>query len=315
MLLVRSVTPVNSELLKGTPVKYVGTATSGTDHICQKDLQELGIQFKSAPGCNARSVVEYVIAVLVASGRDFNAQQYGIVGCGQVGGRLYRLLKSLGCNVRCFDPFLDKDDISDLTTLEEVMSSEVVCLHAPLTNDGAFPTRGMVAADELTRLPQDALLISAGRGGVIDETSLLDFSAKRTDVDIVLDVWEGEPLVRSDLSDACLYMTPHIAGYSELAKLRGAQMILKPLSGANTEEANFESRVVRGLEVGSWQQAVLALFDPRQATSRTRSLIGDKAGFDQLRKSFGSRLEFSQVSVQNGGKQTSVTGKLGFALP
>lgn len=310
---MRSVTQVNRALLEGTPVRYVGTATAGIDHLCENDLQELGISFSAAPGCNALAVVEYVVAVLAASGRDFNSTQFGVVGCGQVGGRLYRLLKSLDCDVRCYDPFLSNDDIADLTSLEAVMSSDVVCLHAPLTQDGAFPTLGMIGAAELNRLPQNALLISAGRGGVIDEVSLLGFAATRGDVDIVLDVWEGEPLVNAGLSDLSLYLTPHIAGYSELAKLRGAKMILDSIPEVKNK-AVMREEVVQKLDAESWQQAVLAVFDPAAATSKTRSLVGDEIGFDQLRKEFGSRLEFSQVSVQSEGEQSSIIGKLGFAL-
>lgn len=313
VLLVRSVTRVDRKLLEGTAVRYVGTATSGTDHICERDLESLGIKFGAAPGSNARAVVEYVIAVLAANGRDFTSLQFGVVGCGQVGGRLYRLLKSLGCRVCCYDPFLGADEIADLTTLEVVMSSDVVSLHTPLTTDGEFPTLGMIGSEQLALLPNGALLINAGRGGVIKESELLDYSVNRRDVAIVLDVWEGEPGVNSAISNACLYLTPHIAGYSELAKLRGAQMVLESVPGAGSKKIAPRVGATKELHVSSWQEAALAVFDPVTATAQTRHLIGDGTGFDQLRKGFGSRLEFSQVSIQCEGEQSSVIRKLGFA--
>lgn len=313
VLLVRSVTRVDKALLEGTAVRYVGTATSGTDHICEPDMEDLGIRFAAAPGCNARAVVEYVVALLAASGREFEALQFGVVGCGQVGGRLYQLLKSLGCQTKCYDPFLILDDIADLTTLDEVMSSDVVSVHTPLTRTGQYPTFGMLSSAELDLLPEGAMLINAGRGGVIDENSLKAFSKRRRDVDIALDVWEREPVVDDSISRICRYITPHIAGYSELAKKRGAETVLGPIVGTVEQDISSNAEVSRQIEALSWQDAVLSVFDPVFATEQTREVVEDKLGFDQLRKGFGNRLEFSQVSVQTSGESASIVGKLGFA--
>lgn len=312
VLLVRSVTRVNRALLEGTSVKYVGTATAGVDHVAEEDLQDLGIRFQAAPGCNAQAVVEYVIATIAASGRDFSALRVGIVGCGQVGGRLYHLLKTLGCQVGCYDPFLTKDQIPNLTSLEDAMSADVVSLHTPLTYDGEYPTHHMIGEAQLDQLRQNALLISAGRGGVINEHSLLEFRSRRPDIEVALDVWEAEPIVPSDLSLACRYITPHIAGYSELAKLRGAKQVLRGISGLENLDINMPREVRQQVSATSWQDAVIAAFDPAAATRLTRRLIGDETGFDQLRKGFGSRLEFSQVAVECDSEQSSVINKLGF---
>jgi erythronate-4-phosphate dehydrogenase len=314
VLLVRSVTRVDRSLLEGTPVRYVGTATAGADHVNQADLRELGITFRSAPGCNAQTVVEYVFAVLAATGRDFASKRFGIVGCGQVGGRLYRLLRSLGCEVACFDPFLDTRTIPHLTTLDQVLQADVISLHTPLTRTGQFPTQGMIGADQLAQMPTDALLINAGRGGVIDERALVAHIEKGTGMDLVLDVWESEPLVPEQLFGCCRLMTPHIAGYSELAKLRGAQAIISEIPGVSLKGQSAVPTIARELVVNSWQEAILAVFDPQQATEKLSQLVGTSDGFDQLRKGFGSRLEFSQVGVKLKGDSPSIVGKLGFAI-
>ncbi|MDP2145246.1 MAG: NAD(P)-dependent oxidoreductase, partial [Pseudomonas sp.] len=108
VLLVRSVTNVNRALLEGTPVRFVGTCTIGTDHLDLDYFQRAGIQWSSAPGCNARGVVDYVLGSLLTlaeiEGADLNQRTYGIVGAGEVGGRLVKVLKGLGWKVLVCDP-------------------------------------------------------------------------------------------------------------------------------------------------------------------------------------------------------------------
>eukprot|EP01030_Chromulinospumella_sphaerica_P020144 gene20144-20050_t len=108
VLLVRSVTNVNRALLEGTPVRFVGTCTIGTDHLDLDYFQRAGIQWSSAPGCNARGVVDYVLGSLLTlaeiEGADLNQRTYGIVGAGEVGGRLVKVLKGLSWKVLVCGP-------------------------------------------------------------------------------------------------------------------------------------------------------------------------------------------------------------------
>ena len=120
-LLVRSVTKVNRALLDNTPVKFVGTCTIGTDHLDADYLKKQNIEFHSAPGCNAQAVVQYVLCALAYIGRLDKALSVGIVGCGNVGGRLYKTLSINGFNCRVYDPFLTHDNIQDLTDLESCL--------------------------------------------------------------------------------------------------------------------------------------------------------------------------------------------------
>lgn len=90
VLLVRSVTNVNRALLDGSKVRFVGTCTIGTDHLDLDYFNEAGICWSSAPGCNARGVVDYVLGSLMTlaeiEGADLTQRTYGVVGAGEVGG-------------------------------------------------------------------------------------------------------------------------------------------------------------------------------------------------------------------------------------
>ncbi|MBC7182561.1 MAG: 4-phosphoerythronate dehydrogenase, partial [Marinobacter sp.] len=179
ILLVRSVTRVNRELLEGSRVRFVGTTTIGTDHVDLDWLEQEGIQFSAAPGCNANSVAEYVLAVLslYAEKRgltDWTRLSVGIVGVGNVGGELARKLEKLGFDVRLCDPpraDLEQDG-PPFVSLAEAMTCDVVSLHTPLTREGDHPTFHMIGEPELDSLGADQLLINSGRGEVIDSVAL-----------------------------------------------------------------------------------------------------------------------------------------------
>ena len=137
ILLVRSVTKVNQALLDGSAVRFVGTATIGTDHIDLDYLKERNIGFQSAPGCNAQAVVDYVLSavsvLLDQRGMGFNDLSVGIVGIGNVGSLLRTRLEALGTRVLAVDPFRDEEEAGALVSLDEALSADVVTLHTPLT--------------------------------------------------------------------------------------------------------------------------------------------------------------------------------------
>ena len=183
VLLVRSVTRVNRELLEGSRVRFVGTATIGTDHVDKEWLAAQGISFSAAPGCNANSVVEYVLAVaaLYADRKglsDWSRQSVGIVGVGNVGGLLAQKLDRLGFNVVLCDPLRQSDAADDSATeefssLQHALECDIVTLHTPLTHEGNHPTYHLLGSQQLAALNADQLLINSGRGRVIDNMALL----------------------------------------------------------------------------------------------------------------------------------------------
>ncbi|HJE29812.1 MAG TPA: 4-phosphoerythronate dehydrogenase PdxB, partial [Pseudomonas nitrititolerans] len=217
VLLVRSVTRVDRELLEGSRVRFVGTCTIGTDHLDLDYFEEAGIAWASAPGCNARGVVDYVLGSLLAlaegEGVELAGLRYGVVGAGEVGGRLVEVLRGLGWNVRVCDPPRQAQETGEFVGLDEILEEcDVISLHTPLILEGEHATFHLLDQARLERLRPGAWLINASRGAVVDNAALREQLAQRPDIQAVLDVWEGEPQVDVALAELCWIATPHIAG-------------------------------------------------------------------------------------------------------
>lgn len=199
ILLVRSVTRVGPDLLAGSSVRFVGTATIGTDHLDIPWLEEAGIHWCNAPGCNADSVVDHVLSALwhlaAERGRDPLDFCVGVVGAGNVGGRLLRRLEALGMRTLvCDPPRAEQEGEAGFVSLEQVLQeADLVALHTPLTDSGDHATWHLLQEDNLPLLKPGAILLNAGRGAVIDNGALLRLMERRDDLTLVLDVWEEEP--------------------------------------------------------------------------------------------------------------------------
>lgn len=243
VLLVRSITRVDAALLAGSRVRFVGTATIGTDHLDLPWLEAQGIAWASAPGCNARAVGEWVLNVLVQlaaeQGVTLAGRTVGIIGLGHVGRWVARLVRLLGVRVMACDPFLRRSDLPadladiELQTLPALLKhADIISIHTPLTRGGEHPTHHLLSASELAWLRPDAWLINAARGPVINNAALLQTLIARagSSFTAVLDVWEHEPVVASPLLQRVRYGSPHIAGHSLEGKWRGTWQILEAAS-------------------------------------------------------------------------------------
>ena len=314
VLLVRSVTSVNEALLRDTPVRFVGSCTIGTDHLDTAWLEQQGIAWSAAPGCNANSVVEYVFCTLAALDIDWRGRSFGVVGCGNVGGLLQKRLHQLGLSVAVYDPW--KPEIADAAALEQVLQQEIVCLHAPLVKGGLYPSLHMLDSDRLAEIAHGAVLISAGRGAVIDNNALLQRLEQGPAFAAVLDVWENEPDINRDLLNKVDLGSPHIAGYSHDGKLAGTRMIRSALDKAlnlksPASEAGGSGPSLQLLSTDKTgfvaiRDLLLQMYDPRQDDQRLRAAAAahDEGGpsmaeaFDLLRKRYPKRLEFSHYRAQ-----------------
>lgn len=228
ILLVRSITQVNEHLLKGTPVRFVGSCTIGIDHIDTTYLDKQGIHWANAPGCNANAVVQYVMSAMAAIRPQWQQQTIGIVGCGNIGGRLYRRLTALGVDCRVYDPFLNDSTISTVDTLDAILVSDIITLHTPLTTTGEYPSYHLFNRESIKKIPDHSLLINSGRGAVIDNQALLNELQHRP-LSVVLDVWENEPDINRELLSLVALGTPHIAGYSVEGKEMGSYQVYESL--------------------------------------------------------------------------------------
>ena len=231
ILLVRSVTKVTQALLAGSSVRFVGSATIGVDHIDLEYLAQANIAFSSAPGCNAEAVADYVFSALshlyMTKKLPWLKRKIGVVGYGNVGKTVYQRFAQMGCEVCVYDPFKvpDQGDVN-FVSLAEILTCDVISLHAPLTTSGSYPTKDMLGAEELSQLSSGVAIISAGRGGVINESALIERHKQlQGDMHLVLDVWDGEPLINQELAAIVDIATPHIAGYSKQGREKGTWMV------------------------------------------------------------------------------------------
>ena len=229
ILLVRSVTQVNEALLHGTSVKFVGTATSGVDHIDQGYLCQQGIGFAHAPGSNANSVVEYVLSAIAAVPDKLEqllgGGAVGIVGYGVIGTAMAARLRALGIDYRVYDPWLDESVISNPASLARVLSCDVVSLHCELTRRQPWPSFHLLGEAELACLQSDGLFINASRGPVVHNQAMLALLEAGRAPATVFDVWEGEPLIQHALLGQVTLGSAHIAGYSLDGKLLATHML------------------------------------------------------------------------------------------
>jgi len=330
-LMVRSVTKVNGGLLQGTGIKFVGTATAGTDHVDEAFLQQAGIAFSAAPGCNAIAVVEYVFSsLLMLAERDGFALQdrtVGIVGVGNVGGRLQARLEAFGVRtLLCDPPRADRGDDGVFRSLDElVREADVLTFHTPLFKDGPYKTLHLADDALLSRLKPGTILINACRGPVVDNAALLQHLQAGQALSVVLDVWEPEPDLNVDLLNLVDIGTAHIAGYTLEGKARGTTQVFEAFSdflGKRQQVAldtllpapEFGRITLHGpLDQSTLKRLVHLVYDVRRDDALLRKVAGTPGEFDKLRKNYLERREWSSLYVQcDDASAAALLQKLGF---
>ncbi len=316
VLLVRSVTPVNANLLKNTQIKFVGTATIGYDHIDLNFLEKHRIGFSYAPGCNATAAAEYVISSLIImserQGFDLTNKTVGIIGCGNVGSRVWQKLQALGVTCLRHDPPLqEKLGNQDFVDLNRVLTADIITLHVPLEKAGPYPTYLMVNQAFLAKLHPETLFINTSRGAIVDEVALLHKLTQCPKMTAILDVWANEPTINQILLQRSNLGTPHIAGYSFDGKITGTTMLYQaicrhfaciptariPLPPAPLTGLSFSQTVDDKTAI---QTAVLAAYDVRRddAALRLSAQTANPANaFDLLRKNYPIRREFHNITI------------------
>lgn len=314
-LMVRSITKVNESLLSGKPVKFVGTATAGFDHVDIAWLEQQQIGFSSAPGCNAIAVVEYVFSALMMLAEQDNFQLtdkvVGIVGVGNVGGRLATRLRALGVNVLlCDPPRADNGDDEAFYPLETLLEkADILTFHTPLNKSGLYKSYHLINESNLEKLPEGRILINASRGEVIDNQALLSVLEKGKSLRVVLDVWEPEPDLSIELLNKVDIATPHIAGYTLEGKARGTTQVFEAYCDFIGQPQKVELSTllpaptistisVQGeLTQTLLKQLIHLVYDVRRDDAPLRKVAGIKGEFDKLRKFYPVRREWSSLHV------------------
>ena len=331
VLLVRSITQVNEKLLRlNKKLKFVGTATIGTDHIDQAYLKKRGIVFSSAPGCNKVSVAEYILSSLLALAeqQQFNlsAKSIAIVGAGNTGSAVYRRLNAMGMNCKLYDPPLQlAGDKRQFCTFKQVLESDIISLHVPKVVQGPFPTVHMFDQAVLSQLSNRQILLNAARGDLIDNQALLKLAEQGLTPTLVLDVWENEPHIDRQLLPYVAIATPHIAGYSLDGRVRGTEMLYQALCDFLQLKVNYTTAdfvhsadinrvcISKKIDQPLMKSLMHMIFDVRRDDALFREVIEDVDGFDTMRKTYQERRELSTLTVESSVEQNTLLQLLGFS--
>lgn len=333
-LLVRSITVVNEPLLAGSRVRFVGTATIGFDHVDVSYLRRRGIGFASAPGSNANSAAEYVMAGLLEIARRrkiaLEGKSIGVIGVGNVGGRVARKCEGLGMRVVRNDPPLQRQTKdSQYVGLEALYDCDLITIHTPLTREGIDKTFHLADREFFNRLKQGAVFVNASRGAVVKTQALKDAIRAGRLGAVVLDVWEGEPDIDVELLGMVDLASPHIAGYSFDGKVAGMVMIYRSLCEHFGLTPKFDAKdflpvpEIPRLEVETGDatddELLVRIAERVYSISRddrdTRQIADqppESRGrfFDALRKNYPVRREFHNTTVVLDKPRESLTRKL-----
>ncbi len=339
-IFVRSEVKVGPSLLEGSRVKFVGSTTIGIDHLDEQWLRSRGIAYANAPGCNANSVCEYILAALLVhatqTGRDLRSATLGIVGVGNVGSRVEKMATALGMRVLLNDPPLARSTGDPrYRPLDEVLTADIITLHVPLTRQGDDATLHLFDSRRISALRRETLLINSSRGPVVDNAALREALQAKKLGGAILDVWEDEPALHCALLDQVELGTPHIAGYSFDGKTNAVTMVysafcrflgLQPQWSLNPDSLPVpECREV--VLPADWRGSCQALdalvrkcYDIRFDDSTLRGIrdaTGDelRRRFQKLRTSYRVRREFRATTVRGvGGAEARLLRELGFCL-
>ncbi|MFZ4695059.1 MAG: 4-phosphoerythronate dehydrogenase [Verrucomicrobiia bacterium] len=343
---MRSGTRVDAALLAGSRVRFVGTATIGFDHFDTSWLDQAGIRWVTAPGCNANSVSEWLVAALLTLGRRggfrLAGRTLGIIGHGNVGTRVEARARALGMRVLLNDPPRARATGNpSYLPLEQVLAgSDIVTLHVPLEKGGLDPTHHLADARFFARLKPGAIFVNAARGSIVDTPSLLEAMERGAVSRAVLDTWEGEPTYREDLLRRTDLGTAHIAGHSYEGKVMGTAKVYleacrflgaKPTWGPEAHlAAELPGHPSRLLRIGPSMdpervvdEAVRAAYtiEADDAALRATLSIDEKArarGFRAFRKAYPIRREFAWFEMEGAKLATEarkMLGDLGFRIP
>jgi erythronate-4-phosphate dehydrogenase len=293
-LIVRTRTRCDRQLLEGSKVQFVATATIGYDHIDTDYMASAGISWTNCPGCNSGSVAQYVECALLLleqmKGLALRQSTIGIVGCGHVGSKVKAVAERLGIRVLVCDPLLGRPDF---VTMDEIgRQADIITFHVPLTREGRYATYHMADEEFLKSTSRVPYIINTSRGEVVDNQALLKALAEGRVRDAVLDVWEGEPQLNTDLLQHVFIGTPHIAGYSADGKVNADNMVIDALCRHFAWPHPGKVEAPRLPASFQYTGNPLELYNPLKDSEKLKLRPSD---FESLRNNYPLRREFFDV--------------------
>jgi erythronate-4-phosphate dehydrogenase len=333
-LLIRTRTKCTESLLKGTKVKYIGTATIGFDHIDAQFCEKNEIFWTNAPGCNSSSVQQYMAAALLKIAAEFRfslkGKTIGIVGVGNVGSKVEKLALALGMNVLLNDPPRErKEGEKNFVSLGSVIyKSDIVTLHVPLNVVGEDCTWHLFDEKSFKKMRKGTWFINASRGEVTETIALKKALGLGKLAGAVLDVWENEPDIDLDLMAKTFLATPHIAGYSTDGKANGTSIIVNSLcSQFNLPLKNWypptvpkpDAPMISISGIGKTDEEIIseAVFHTYNIDQDNINLRFSPSDFEKQRGDYMIRREFTAYTVNlNGGTKhvRKILEQLGFKV-
>jgi erythronate-4-phosphate dehydrogenase len=321
-IVTRTRTICNRELLSGSAVKFIATATIGYDHIDTDYCDSVGIKWTNAPGCNSKSVEQYIASVLMVLAErnewTLSDKTIGVVGVGNVGSKVARIAEIFGMKVLLNDPPREraegKEKFVSLETIQH--EADIITLHVPLNMKGEDATYHLGDDSFFSKLIRKPVLINSCRGEVT-ETEAVKKALKAEIISaFVCDCWENEPDLDLDLLALTEIATPHIAGYSKDGKATGTLMSVQAISSffdlglENWRPTGIEKPVEPVFEIdgsGLTEQQIIskAILHTYDIRNDDRDFRKDIALFEQLRGDYPTRREFPAFTV----KARDVEGK------
>ena len=328
-LITRTRTRCSRELLQGSRVKFIASATIGFDHINGDDMASLGIEWCNAPGCNAASVAQYIVSALVSFPGSPAGKTLGVIGVGNVGKKVAEAARILGMEVLLNDPpRAESEGAAAFVPLQKICErADFITLHVPLERSGKHPTFKMLDAAFFDAVKPGAVFFNSSRGEAVDNDALKTALKTGRIRSAVLDVWENEPDIDRELLALAKFATPHIAGYSTDGKANGTAMSVRSVAralGLNGFENWYPQEIPSALcareimldekqpEADQLRKAVLHTYNIADDDWRLRS---DAANFEKLRGNYFIRREFGNYIISGGSVPVrECLARLGFQV-
>ncbi|HZJ80465.1 MAG TPA: 4-phosphoerythronate dehydrogenase PdxB [Dysgonamonadaceae bacterium] len=330
VLIVRTVTHFDEKILEGSNVQLICSATIGFDHIDTHYCEQNDIAWRTAPGCNARSVEQYVTTSIVRMAQKYNFElkdkTIGIVGVGNVGKEIAYVCELLGMRVLLNDPpreVTEKSDLFvDLATIQK--EADIITFHTPLTKEGVYATYHLADKAFFKNLAKKPIIINSSRGAVVSNEALKSALIKGEVLGAIIDTWENEPNIDRELLEMVDIGTPHIAGYSADGKWNATKMSLQTIN----DFFNFKKEPVELLSIAEPKESVIDLFKYNKDEQLAKALLysydplDDSAllknsphKFYYFRSHYPLRREYKAYTIANANSEIATSAKkLGFSI-
>lgn len=328
-MIIRTRTFCTSELLDGTNIKFIGTATTGYDHIDTDFCKARNIRWVNAPGCNARAVAQYVSSAILCLSKKHgfhpSEKTIGIIGVGQVGQKVERCARLLGMKVLLYDPPRARDEgDKNFNSLEQIQAEcDILTFHPILEKEGPDKTYHMADTHFLNKLKKSVFLINTARGSIIDTEALKQAIKDGKVIDCVLDCWENEPNIDEDLLKSAFIATPHIAGYSSDSKAHATRTIVEQLNTffdlrmpRITLELPVPEEPILKIHKNSPHKIASALLYAYDPLKDTEYLKKNRDKFDEYREQYQLRREYKAFRILNSKEEDAeILRAFGFQTP